>query len=425
MKMKKITAFIVAILSVLSIVSFAPIAKVNAAQSVEFVQSFNSYSLSYVTGRFTTEEADGYKYKATDAAEFGEVITGDHVFAGDVSKTYDIVVLKGETEVTTGTFGLINKTADGSIYYDIENLDERANYEKLIYNKEDGADATGKLAGKKIGDSFTYPDLEGLLVSDHFAYATLKSNLTLYYAKPKSTTFTSTTSKSFTLSELGTYSYYVLAKDPTGTEFTIDTDELELKDGALGNGWYNGNDLVVPVFTFEFTTISQPEITISEKVEEGYIGLAYQDAKEYITIVAENEKVEYTLYYSATKFVEGDDWASVGVETVETTAIDISEDEDYAFNSSNLSFTPQEKGYYYIVVNVVDGNGIREVAVTYSIAVNHEFTEVKYNTQFWKYNWLSMMFLGIALLCLIGIILIIFVKPKEEVEEEVTTVAKK
>ena len=423
MKMKKITAFIVAILSVLSIVSFAPVAKVNAAPTVEFVQSFNSYSLSYVTGRFTTDEADGYKYKASDEAEYGEVITGDHVFTGDVTKTYDIVVLNGETEVITGTFGLIEETAEDSIYYSCDSADLAA-YNDAIY-KKDGETETGKLVGKKLNDSFTYPDLTDLLVSNHFDYSVLKANLTLYYCKPKSTTFASTTSKSFTLSEIGTYSFYVVAKDPCGTALTVDTEELERKVVAGVDGWYDENDkLIAPIFSFNFVVADGPEITISSKVEEGYIGLAYQDASEYITIVADNESVKYELYYSATKFNEGDDWASAGVKTVEDNAENVTEVEEYEFNSSSLEFMPTKAGCYYIVINVADKYG-RDTAVTYAIEVNHEFTEVKYDTQFWKYNWVSMMFLGIAVLCLIGIILLIFVKPKEEVEEEITTVAKK
>ena len=178
------------------------------------------------------------------------------------------------------------------------------------------------------------------------------------------------------------------------------------------------------LFSFNFVVADGPEITISSKVEEGYIGLAYQDASEYITIVADNESVKYELYYSATKFNEGDDWASAGVKTVEDNAENVTEVEEYEFNSSSLEFMPTKAGCYYIVINVADKYG-RDTAVTYAIEVNHEFTEVKYDTQFWKYNWVSMMFLGIAVLCLIGIILLIFVKPKEEVEEEITTVAKK
>ena len=97
---------------------------------------------------------------------------------------------------------------------------------------------------------------------------------------------------------------------------------------------------------------------------------------------------------------------------------------EIAFNNSTLNFTTTKKGFYYVVVTVADKYG-EASAVTYAIEVASEFTEVKYDTQFLKHNWVSIMFLGIALLSLIGIILLIFVKPKEEKEEEVTVVAKK
>ena len=57
--------------------------------------------------------------------------------------------------------------------------------------------------------------------------------------------------------------------------------------------------------------------------------------------------------------------------------------------------------------------------------VEAEVSEVKLEKQFLKYNWVSLMFLGIAVLCLIGIILLIFVKPKEATEEVITEVVKK
>ena len=438
MKMKKITAFIVAILSVLTVASYAPVAKVSAAPTdVKFVHSFTSYSVDYVISKFVKDEveADGYAYRVQGEAEYGEKITASHTFKGDVSKIYDIEIYNGENAIAASdwkdgiahTFTLVKETEESSIYYTFENK-TRAEYELSINGDE------GKLAGKKLGDSFTYPDLTDILVSDYFEYATLKSNLTLYYCRPTSKSFTSTTSKSFTLSEVGTYSFYVVAKDPTGTAFTVDTEKCVREVGAEGDGWYLKDDvngtstLVAPIFSFDFAVVKAPEITIDSKVEQGYIGLTYQDAKEYITIVANNESVKYELYYSATDLStqSGNEWASEGVEVLTTSesAENVSEDKEIAFNNSTLNFTPIKKGFYYVVVTVADKYG-EASAVTYAIEVASEFTEVKYDTQFLKHNWVSIMFLGIALLSLIGIILLIFVKPKEEKEEEVTVVAKK
>ncbi len=434
MKMKKITAFILAVLSVLTIASFAPIAKASAASTVEFVHGYNSYSLDYVVGKFHAQEADkkyGYAYKASDAAEYGDVLTSSHVFKGDIGAAYDIKIYEigtdSNVEVATGTFNLIEKTEVSSLYYSLTG-ESRTTYQGLIYAVDGEGTETGKLAGKELGDSFTYPDLTDILISDHFDYNALKNNLTLYYCKPTSSSFSTTTSKSFTLDQVGTYSYYVLAKDPTGTAMeTIDTDVLTRKEGSLGDGWYNDSDeLIVPVFSFYFANVKAPEITIDKKVEEGFIGLTYQDASDYITIVGNNEAVQYELWYSESDLSAGkDDWASTTLEVLEEAgAVEITEDEDVAFNTSTLSFTPNKKGSYYVRVVVADDHG-EDTAVTYAINVLSEFSEVKYDTQFLKYNWVSIMFLGIALLSLIGIILLIFIKPKEEKEEEVTVVSKK
>ncbi len=439
MKMKKITAFIVAILSILTIASYAPMAKVSAASDVEFVQGYNTYSVEYVIGKFVNSdvEADGYAYKVQGAAEYGEVIKAAHTFKGSVENVYEIEIYNGETAIEASawknsdhTFKLVKDTSKASLRYDVTN-EKLAAYQDSIL-KIDGENQTGKLAGKELGDSFTYPDLTDLLVSDYFDYNALKSNLTLYYCKPTSSTFSSTTSKSFTLDQVGTYSYYVVAKDPTGTALTVDTNELERKVGDKGDGWYDeSNQLIVPIFSFHFATVKAPEITISNKVEEGYIGLTYLDASEYITIVANNESVKYELYYSATDLTaQATEWTSEGVELLTqegSLAVNVTENEDIDFSTSSLEFTPDKAGYYYVLVTVADKYG-EASAVTYAIEVNSGFSQVKLDTDFGKIlseNLLSVILFGVALLCLIGIIVLIFVKPKEEKEEVEVTVSKK
>ncbi|MBQ3571273.1 MAG: hypothetical protein IJA15_00440 [Clostridia bacterium] len=435
MKVRKITAFIVAILSVLSIATYIPQANtVSAAANVEFVYSFNSYSVSYVTGKFTTETATGYKYKATDASEWSELITAAHVFKGDVSKTYEIKVFNGETEVATGTFGLIEKTDASSLKYTFATK-TAAKYQEEI-------DALITKDTIKLGSTFAYPELKGILVSDHFDYDALKSysKLTLYYAKPSATTFTSTTSKSFTLTEVGHYSYYVLAKDPMGTVMECDTEKLVRKVANGIEGWYDTKDtddvsddvLIVPIFSFDFAVAKKPEIDPGniEDITAGFIGLEYLNAKDLINIVGDNEGARYELWYSANDLSAGvDNWKSEGfgiLSAENSGAVQLKDEELEAvgFDQNTLRFTPNKVGSYYIVITAADGFG-SDTAVTYAINVADKFDTVKINDQWWHYNWVSVMFLGISLLCLIAIILLIFVKPKEKVEEEVTTVEKK
>ena len=51
--------------------------------------------------------------------------------------------------------------------------------------------------------------------------------------------------------------------------------------------------------------------------------------------------------------------------------------------------------------------------VSKPIAAQSEYKKVVLETQFWYYNWQSMVFLGIAVLCFVAIIVILCIKPKE------------
>ncbi|MBQ7408349.1 MAG: hypothetical protein IJW13_03660 [Clostridia bacterium] len=436
MKMRKITAFIIAAVALIATFNFVPAQEVSAAPAqtnVAFVQAFDEYDNSFITSKFPVSFEDEktyyFAYKLEGATEYSQKVeakSGKTTFECVSSDNYVIKFFyldenEAEQDVEEFTFSLVTATAEDSIYYDLTAI----NYED--YQKE----INKKLENKELGDYFYYPELTDVLVSDNFAYTALTK--TVYYCKPKSTTFSSTTSSSFSLSDIGTYKYYVLAKDPTNTNFTIDTDELVRMVDANGNeGWYEvdendptNNKLIVPIFSFQFETVKEPEITISES-EIGFIGLTYKDAKDSITIVAQNESVEYKLYYSASDLSAGiENWTSEGIAKVEENATDITNKEEVAFNTSNLYFTPDLKGYYYVVCRAADNYG-EASAVTEAIIVNREFTTVKYESQFLKYNWLSIMFLGIAVLSFIGILVLLFVKPKEKTEEEVeTTVSKK
>ena len=415
--MKKRTRFTSIAATIILFVFCLPVSlvKSNAAANVEFVYSFNSYSVSYVTGKFTTETATGYKYKATDASDWSELITTAHVFKGDVSKTYEIKVFNGETEVATGTFGLIKKTDASSLKYTFATK-TAAKYQEEI-------DALISKETIRLGSTFTYPELRDILVSDHFDYDALKadSKLTLYYKKPGSTTFTSTTSKSFTLSENCRYSYYVLAKDATGTAMECDTEKLVRKVANGIEGWYDTKDtddvsddvLIVPIFSFEISIFKKPEIIIGEIVENGFVGLEYQDAKDLFYIVGVNETVEYGLWYSANDLSAGvKNWGSEGYDVLsaensgavklEGNALDA-----VGFDQNTLFFTPNKIGYYYIVITAADDFG-EDTAVTYAIPVLAEFkSEIIYD------NGCNSLISGNFGFCFVAILSVLLVLNKK------------
>lgn len=465
MKMRKITAFAAAIIAVIAAFAITPSVKTvsyaDEASSATFVYSYESYDNTEIVkkvfgledvkdlGEDTYYFAYAKKGSTDDVEKDVSVSSGKTTFLCEAG-TYEMSVYSLDEEKTNRTdvegygkkeFKIINSSdvAETSMRYvsdvktameaylgssDAENKDTKTVYGVLNAND------------KKLGDSFTYPDLTNLIVSDYFDYSALKSNLTLNYCQPGSSSFTSTSSKSFKLNGIGTYSFYITGKDPIGKGIIeVDSEKHERKvvDGV--DGWYvkDTEDLVCPIISFEFSAIKKPRITL-EKPEKCFIGLLYKDVSSIITVEATNESKVYTLYYSETELsasfkAENSDknWNDDGIDYLKSKATLIADDADEKFSTSTLNFTPQKKGYYYVVCEVADNYG-KVAIVTDPITVAGEYREVSYEREFLKYNWVSVLFFCIAVLCFIGLMLVIFIKPKDKTnaaDTDVTPTAKK
>ncbi len=267
----------------------------------------------------------------------------------------------------------------------------------------------------------------------------------VYLAKPK-TDFSVINSSwkaemsKITLSASGTYAFYVEIKDYLNNELVVDKDTMELRE----DGWYNVDDngtpddetddiatLVIPVFTFEYN----PEVVVTAKIEArattGIIGVEYNSGKVTTENVA---RPTIKLYYNANPdatlsgfdaLTSANGW---NVATAEQATHD-------AFSTTSLKFTPLVKGAFaFSIVAIgsdVDNTTINAVSgvirVTQTVQ-EQKLVNVKFRN-FVKTNWLSLVFLGIAFLCVIGIIVLAFYKPKdadeiaakkakEEVEDE-------
>ena len=320
-----------------------------------------------------------------------------------------------------------------------------------------------------IGKNFYYPKtlIYDVVVSKYFDAAQLTTNspvtYTLCYAKGSSSSdFTSVTTSSFELSEMTKYVFFVLPNDDWKNGFTYSTAEFEdyqikyldsvskeLKDGEevevqIG-AWFDQSDnFLIPVFSFEITDNKAPEITVGFE-NPAFIGQQYK--VQSITINASEYTAEYKLYYmteenydkyknntlegisnSDKKVFNKDSFISdsayynrlielVGAnkitEVKNTTDVKSGEDMEDAFDKTNLTFTPK-KGYYYVLCLVEGENGFSDSAVTYAIASLEEPEAVTYESEWWKHNWKSVMYLSISGVSLVGILLLLFVKPSKK-----------
>lgn len=244
-----------------------------------------------------------------------------------------------------------------------------------------------------------------------------------------------------TLSERGTYAFYIFfsvkSYDPLDNkaykEVNMEkkSEWKEFSPSGKQAGFYSveddadGNevlkDLQIPVFTFNYNP--DQDVTITEKisVRTGKVGMAYSS----LSFTIENaNKAECVIMYAP---LNSDNWVVASNSKAEgATSAEIKKavaeyDESslkkYSSGSS-ISFTPLAKGQFKVVCKAMGANSTDLVQKESTIInVRSEMivrpTENTAVRDFFKNNTLSVVFLGIALLCLIAIIVIAFWKPKD------------
>ncbi|MBR5439834.1 MAG: hypothetical protein IKV61_06445 [Clostridia bacterium] len=363
------------------------------------------------------------------------------------------------TFTKTGTYNIkfhsksdtaeINKEYTFNVTDKIENI--KLNY---IANDEDKGDdsvykkykdeiqkvvvGTEEANALKLGKNFEIPNLDSLIYTQ-IPYNSL--NKQVYYSAPGSSSYSTASALSgtpkFKVSAYGTYVYYVLFStdnltdnnkdsvkmtvdylreeldgfyqyviENTATEvyyskvsekFYASKEEADEGEGAAIENAVKGS-LVIPKFTFTLEN-KGPVIEITSSYQEkGYIGSSYS-----ITSITVNgsENTTYKLFYK---------------EKLDSAEEDVTDREEEGFDASALTFTPAKEGFYYVKVFAVDSVGNRDEDKTAYIEVASEFVHVSYKVGFadWlEKNTLPFILLCISGACLIAIVCLIFIKPKD------------
>lgn len=214
-----------------------------------------------------------------------------------------------------------------------------------------------------------------------------------------------------TVSSRGNYHFYVLFTDNKGNT-TEKNDELVEKDDGFYKVEGATETKVIPIFSFAYTPDETVKVKCSntDKVKKGYEG-QIQKSVTYTLENATDKDVEFVLMFKAENSTE---WKKA------VSGTDAKFDES-KFTKSSLEFTPLKKGEYSFRVNAegMSGPALKEGADdNVVVRVTDSVTIVKReNTafiDFVKNNWKSLIFLGIAVLCLIAIIVIACWKPKDK-----------
>lgn len=315
--------------------------------------------------------------------------------------------------VKTLTYIVAKEDASAPKYKDIAVAeDARQNFvdainDKLIDEETDTFVALGS------NQYLTLPSFKDLIVDDNTAYSDLK--LTVYYRTP--TTTSSSTTLRIPLSEAGDYMFYVVAEDKFGNK--IDSDKGFFYFDNDGN--YVEGDYIDYVFTFSV------EDNYPIKVEAASQGKGYKNVSYTATafdITSSAYTAEYKLFYSATEIgVEDEGW----VEIPKASSIT---DEEYSENgylysdiqaiayNGTTTFTPDKTGYYKISCTVTSNSSNRIESASTIINIEEQPKLVYVDNHWLQNNVWSVVFLSIGTLCLIGIIVLLCIKPKEDKDND-------
>ena len=292
--------------------------------------------------------------------------------------------------------------------------------------------------------SYIVPEISEL-ISSNFPYESIRKTV-YFYTVGDSNTDTNYASKAdlkFSISSYGKYRFYVLFdieksnmnidggksikvdgfKEEKDGFYSYKLDDKELYYNKGTNEFYEkdvnekfgykgeaidieGKEVVktleVPIFEFEIES-KKPTIEIGSKYQEdGYVGLKYTVSS--IEVYGDVTYEKYELMYKAT----------------ETDEFQLAEEE---FDSKNLSFKPTKMGIYAIKVTAYGLNDDTPVVqYTPNIMVTEKYEEVNYKVSFSEWlsvNTVPFILLCISGLCLVAIILLLVIKPKEVVSSTI------
>ena len=382
---------------------------------------FKAYSLFGFSGTLTF---------AKHSEGTGDLRVNDDTIVAYVGETgtteVELDVKDGDTVLETYRLSVYNEKEDddndGAPKYPVNDngeltIDESAlNAYKQKVAESVKTTANGQDCSIKLGEKITIPSLKGLVSDGCSGYENLTH--TLYYITPSSTSG-STSGWTITVSDAGKYMFYVVFTDEAGNSMEKEDFYKTEDDGTFTPGKYFDSF----VFTFEVQDDYPIEVTAAATQEKGYLDTEYTFTS--FTVIASSYTPSYTLLYSETKDGEYKEIAAKSTlpsdeDDYDATDKDFTYDEitEFAYDGK-LTFTPIKKGYYKVECVVTSKSQTRtESAETQVVEISESPTVVKPDTHWLQNHVWSVVFLSIGTLCLIAIIVLLCVKPKEEKEDE-------
>lgn len=317
------------------------------------------------------------------------------------SFSFDVVSGEGEEEVVYGTYtvSVIKDTEKPS--YDLtasEAIEKfKADLADAVYEDKD----SGEYIQLGSSEYLSLPSMEGFVKGNGCSYNALSYTVVW---KSDQTTGTSSTWR-IPVASAGDYTFYVKFYKSYNEDLTMDDEDFE--EGGIYEDM---------VFRFNVQDNNKP-VTISAPTsqEAAYVGVSYT-AKSF-TITGVEYESTYKLFYNKNNSdPDADGW----LEITPSSELDADDDNYETFSTiaynGRLTFTPHALGYYKIELTATKKlTGLSADSYTI-IKVEEKNKTVTVPSDWLENNVWTVVFLGLGTLCLIGIIVVLCIKPKEETE---------
>lgn len=366
--------------------------------------TFTEYSVvksSTSSSSFKLEAAEGFEddvWISSDGKKFRlktlnkqvtlNIVTGED----DNKKVYSSFNVKGVNDGVAPVYAAYNEDSEAIKAFKKKLLDATM----TEYDTENGKEKHYiRLGSSNYLEIPTMADF----VSDNLTnYSDL--TYTVYY-RSNNSDWTTTTSFRIPVANEGKYQFYVLFTD-------LEKNAMEDTDFKNKDGEFDGK---YKDYVFEFEVYNDAPISLTAASQEkAYKGISYTAAS--FTVLAKDYEIEYSLYYSKDGV---SDWTEIpAVADLKEGTADYKSFKDYEYDG-NLTFNPAKIGYYKIEAKLYENGTLRSAEAETVIQAASAPVRVVPNENNWFLNnvW-SIVFLSIGTLSLVGIIVVLCIKPKDE-----------
>ncbi len=353
-----------------------------------------------------------------DKIRFNQTSDNKSKFGVGKKNTNGDVVIYEEFEVDLVSYDFKDDKAPEYVYDEVAYKSFKNALEKAYTTKNE----SGATTSVALGTRFYIPSMKDLVFDDFSTYESLEAKV-YYRTQSQATT---TTGLSFDLSKIGDYIFFVAFSDVADNTM-LEKEFMTEKDNEITYGKYgkekddNGN---VGNFVFKFEIQDNADIIVKapETQGNGFKGVEYK-ASSFIVDAAGCRKT-YKLSYNSNVNATATD--SNWVEIPQASAVEegynkggFGYDEVIKVNyDGELKFVPTRIGAYKIECTATSSVSSRSASNSTIIKVESEAKVVKVPSKWLENNVWSVVFLGVGTLSLIGIIILLCIKPKEKTDKE-------